>query len=75
MLLFIHILLEPLDPQSRIDLELLSSASDLIRSIPVRRLTAREIAYVKLADSFAAEVIRLGNCAISKATREQLNEV
>lgn len=71
MALWFNILLDPLDPQSSADLELLSSAADLVRSIPVRRLTPREVAYMKLVDSFVAELVRLGKCAIAKMTRER----
>ncbi|CAM1502204.1 Fc.00g041880.m01.CDS01 [Cosmosporella sp. VM-42] len=71
MTLFFNILMNPLDPQAKEDLELLSSAADLIRSMPIRRLTSHEIGHIKMVDDFVAELIRLGNCAILKQTRER----
>jgi hypothetical protein len=67
MTLFFNVLLNPLDSQAKLDLELLSSAADLIRNMPIRRLTEYEIEHFKMVDDFIAELIRLGNCAISKA--------
>ena len=64
--------MNPLDPQSKADLELLSSAADLIRSMPIRRLTAYEIGHIKMVDDFVAEMLRLGNCAIMKETRQKV---
>ncbi|KAH6988259.1 hypothetical protein BKA56DRAFT_578558 [Ilyonectria sp. MPI-CAGE-AT-0026] len=67
--LFFNILIRPLDPQAKFDLELLKSAADIIKSIPVWRLTPYEIEYVEAVDEFAAELVRLGNCAIVKEAR------
>lgn len=69
--LFFNILINPLDPQAKADLELLSSAVDLIRSMPIRRLTPYEIGHIKMVDDFVAELLHLGNCAISRARREK----
>lgn len=74
MTLFFNVLLHPLDTQAKLDLGLLSSAADLIRSMPIRRLTRYEIGHLKMVDDFIAELIRLGNCAISKAKREEERE-
>ncbi|KAH6867877.1 hypothetical protein B0T10DRAFT_451458 [Thelonectria olida] len=74
MTLFFNVLLNPLDTQVKFDLELLSSAADLIRSMPIRRLTEYEIEHLKMVDDFVAELIRLGNCAISKAKGERKRE-
>ncbi|KAB5513067.1 hypothetical protein GE09DRAFT_981493 [Coniochaeta sp. 2T2.1] len=71
MTLFFSILLNPLDTQAKLDLELLSSAADLVRNMPIRRLTENEIEHLKMVDDFVAELIRLGNCAISKAKGER----
>ncbi|KAH7115347.1 hypothetical protein B0J13DRAFT_572360 [Dactylonectria estremocensis] len=74
MILFFNVLLNPLDTQAELDLELLSSAADLIRRMPIRRLTRYEIEHFKMVDDFVAELIRLGNCAISKARGEKERE-
>ncbi|KAF5005928.1 hypothetical protein FDECE_7686 [Fusarium decemcellulare] len=71
MSLFFNLLMNPLDEQAQMDLELLSSATDLIRNMPVRRLTPHELAHMKLINDFVAELIRLSKCAIAKATRER----
>lgn len=74
MTLFFNILINPLDPQSKEDMELLNSAADLIRSMPVRKVTAYEIGHIKMVDDFVAEMLRLGNCAIEKETRERAHK-
>ncbi|KAB5549446.1 hypothetical protein GE09DRAFT_1204368 [Coniochaeta sp. 2T2.1] len=74
MTLFFSVLLNPLDTQAKLDLQLLSSAADLIRNMPIRRLTESEIEHLKMVDDFVAELIRLGNCAISKAKGERERE-
>lgn len=70
MTLFLHILAEPMAPQAQPDLELLSLAAELIRSMPLQRSTPREISHIKLVNDFLAELIRLGNCAILRTRRE-----
>ncbi|KAH6888188.1 fungal-specific transcription factor domain-containing protein [Thelonectria olida] len=71
MTIFLNILKNPLEPQAKLDLDLLSSATDLVRSMPVRRLTLYEIGHIKMVNEFVAELIRLGNCAILKADIER----
>lgn len=71
MSIFFNILMHPLEDQAKVDLELLSSAADLVKSMPASRLTPHELAYMKLVNDFVAELIRLCNCAIAKATRER----
>ncbi|KAI5464261.1 hypothetical protein BGZ63DRAFT_439435 [Mariannaea sp. PMI_226] len=71
MTIFLNIITNPLDSQAKLDLDLLSSATDLVRSMPVRRLTSYEIGHIKMVNEFVAELIRLGHCAILKATAEQ----
>lgn len=61
----------PLDPQAKLDIELLAGAADLVRSMPVRRMTAHEISHIKLVNDFILEMIKLANCAVSKAMRDQ----
>jgi hypothetical protein len=74
MTIFLNILMNPLEPQAKLDLDLLSSATDLVRSMPVRRLTPYEIGHIKMVNEFVAELIRLGNCAISKADIERRHQ-
>jgi hypothetical protein len=69
--LFFNILLRPLHPQAQDDLRLIASAAEITRSVPVLELTSNEVQRMKLVDEFAAELIRLGGAAISKAKREQ----
>ncbi|KAF4345221.1 transcriptional activator Mut3p [Fusarium beomiforme] len=74
MALFFNILQDPQDMQATLDLELLRSAADLFRRMPIRRLTEYEVEHFKMVDDFIAELIRLGNCAISKAKDEEEGE-
>ena len=74
MALFFNVLQNPHDMQATLDLELLRSAADLIRRMPIRRLTEYEIEHFKMVDDFIAELIRLGICAISKANGEEERE-
>lgn len=71
MLLFFNILVNPLDPKAQHDLELLSTAAVVVGNMPIRRLTSNEIEHIKMVTDFVAELIRLGKCAIAKATREK----
>lgn len=70
MTLFLHVLAEPLAPLAKTDLDLLRSAADLIRNMPIRRPTLHEIGHIHLVNDFITELIRLGNCAILKAEME-----
>jgi hypothetical protein len=70
MMLFLHILAEPSAPKAKADMELLSSAADLIRSMPIHRLTPHETGHIELVNDFITELVRLGNCAIFKTSRE-----
>ncbi|KAM5343372.1 hypothetical protein ACJ41O_011909 [Fusarium nematophilum] len=69
--LFLSIVSHPLGPEAKTDLELLSSASDLVRHMPVGQLTSRELGHMDLVDSFVAELVRLGNLAIDKEVRNR----
>ena len=71
MTLFLNILMYPLDPQAQLDIELLAGAADIVRSMPVRRMTAHKISHIKIVNEFILETIKLANCAISKAMRDQ----
>jgi hypothetical protein len=65
--LFYSILHRPLELQSHQDLELLSSVPDMIRNIPVRRLTKNEINQIQLIDELVEQLTTLGKSAINKA--------
>ncbi|OLN96419.1 putative transcriptional regulatory protein C530.05-like protein 1 [Colletotrichum chlorophyti] len=69
--IFCNLLLQPLHPQSEEDVELLKSVPGLIQGLRTRRLTEHEVAHVKMIEAFVEELIRLSNCAIAKAKREQ----
>ncbi|KAJ3938625.1 uncharacterized protein N0V96_011355 [Colletotrichum fioriniae] len=69
--IFCNLLLQPLNPQSEEDIELLNSVPKLIESMRNRHLTPNEVAHVKIVDDFVAELTRLGKRAIAKARREQ----
>ncbi|KAK2685239.1 hypothetical protein QWA68_015961 [Fusarium oxysporum] len=69
-MLFLQILAEPLASQAKADIELLSSAAELIRGMPIQKPTQHEIDHIQLVNDFITELIRLGKCAISKAGRE-----
>ncbi|KAK0614905.1 hypothetical protein B0T17DRAFT_592780 [Bombardia bombarda] len=71
--IFCSILLNPLDPRAEQDLELLSSAPDLIKTFQMQRMTQTELAHLKMADEFLAELARLSRSAIAKAKIEQRN--
>lgn len=68
--IFCNIILNPLDSRAVDDLELLSSTPELIKSMRMRQLTVAEIEHMQLVDTFVAELIRLGNCSITKAHRD-----
>lgn len=68
--IFCNILLNPLDPRAVDDLELLSSTPELIKNMRMRQLTVAEIEHMQLVDTFVAELIRLGNCSITKALQD-----
>ncbi|KAJ5746001.1 hypothetical protein N7520_011183 [Penicillium odoratum] len=69
--LFLNIVIHPLDSQSRLDLELLISAVNMIRNIPVRALTQGEITRVQETGSFVMRLVWLGTCAVTKAEKEE----
>ncbi|RFU73692.1 c6 zinc finger domain [Trichoderma arundinaceum] len=66
--LFSNILSNPLDETAPADVEILKSAPDLFKSIPIRKLTLAELTHLKLLDSFTMELARLGGLAIRKAS-------
>ncbi|KFX97510.1 hypothetical protein V490_02757 [Pseudogymnoascus sp. VKM F-3557] len=71
--IFCNILHNPLDPQAAQDLELINRAPSLIKGIPIPEPSKNDLFYINLVDEFIAELRRLGECAISKAKQESLN--
>ncbi|KPM43753.1 hypothetical protein AK830_g2739 [Neonectria ditissima] len=68
--IFCNILLNPLDPAAKDDLELLKTGPELIRRMRVHQLP-HEILHIKQVDNFVAELVRLGSCAIRNAQYER----
>ncbi|KAF3386318.1 hypothetical protein F1880_000258, partial [Penicillium rolfsii] len=68
--LFLNIVIHPLDTQSRIDLELLISAANTIRNMPVQALTKSEHFHIRELSKFIMRLVWLGTCAVTKAERE-----
>ncbi|KAJ5667890.1 uncharacterized protein N7477_006460 [Penicillium maclennaniae] len=69
MSLFLNIVIHPFDPQAQIDLELLMSAANTLRSIPARHMTQGDIARVQEESKFVMRLVWLGTCAMAKADR------
>lgn len=68
--LFCNILINPLDPRAKADIELLKSTSEFLQRIPIRRLTEYETTHMEMINDFVAELIRLGHYAVEKAENE-----
>ncbi|RDA92076.1 hypothetical protein CP533_3576 [Ophiocordyceps camponoti-saundersi (nom. inval.)] len=64
--LFFNVLRDPTDAQAADDVDLLSSASEVIKTMPVGGITARELAYLTEVDDFVAELGRLARCALAR---------
>ncbi|KAJ5083331.1 hypothetical protein N7456_012758 [Penicillium angulare] len=69
--LFLNIVIHPIDPQVQLDLELLMSAANSIRSIPMSTLTGNEIDLIHHIGDFAVRLVWLGSCAVMKAKRQK----
>ncbi|KAG5928948.1 hypothetical protein E4U60_007563 [Claviceps pazoutovae] len=54
------------------DMNLLSKASQIIRSMPIRRVTSYETEYLGNMDKLVAELSRLSHCAIERHLAENL---
>lgn len=70
--LFCNILRDPLHQQARLDLELLSLAAGVIKSMPFRTVTHYEGLQVTAVEDAVLEAARLGQCAITKANSEDV---
>lgn len=70
--LFRSILHNPLDPEINHQMNILGEVPDLIRKIPIRRLTLGEVIHLRFLDGFTTELLRLCACAITKARRDEI---
>ncbi|KAJ5806473.1 uncharacterized protein N7503_004075, partial [Penicillium pulvis] len=68
--LFLNIVIHPLDKQAQRDLELLMSAANMIRNMPMVTLTQRETNVIQETASCVMRLVWLGSCAVTKAERE-----
>ncbi|KID82904.1 Transcription factor, fungi [Metarhizium guizhouense ARSEF 977] len=66
MNLFFNILQNPGHALAVHDMELLGKTSQIIRSMPIRRVTSHETEYLTKMDNLVAELCRLSKCAIEK---------
>lgn len=67
--LFLDIIIHPLGPQARNDLEILITAANTVRSMSGHGLTENEVTRVEGESKFAMRLVWLGSCAITKADR------
>ncbi|PTB81652.1 fungal-specific transcription factor domain-containing protein [Trichoderma longibrachiatum ATCC 18648] len=68
--IFFNILRNPQHEYAEQDVELLASATTLIRSMPIHRVTTHELEYLRKMDAFIEELTRLSRAAIEKARLE-----
>lgn len=68
--LFRNILHNPLGPEAHHHVHILREVPDLIRRIPIRKLTLGEVIHLRFVDGFTTELARLGACAISQVQLE-----
>ncbi|KAE8139517.1 hypothetical protein BDV38DRAFT_280872 [Aspergillus pseudotamarii] len=68
--LFRNILHNPLGPEAHHHVHILREVPDLIRRIPIRKLTLGEVIHLRFLDGFTTELARLGACAISQVQQE-----
>ena len=70
MSLFVNILIHPFGSSAQSDMETLSSAVGITRSIPTASLSIQEMEHIEEMGDFMTELARLGGCAIWKAKKE-----
>ncbi|KAL6859218.1 hypothetical protein J3F83DRAFT_334166 [Trichoderma novae-zelandiae] len=68
--IFFHILRNPQHEYADQDVELLASATTVIRSMPIHRVTTHELEYLRKMDAFIEELNRLSRAAIAKVRLE-----
>ena len=66
MCLFFNLLRRPDNEYAELDLELIRTASDIIRKMPRSEATPEEVNYLGRIDRFGAEVTRLAECAVAR---------
>ncbi|KAJ5295538.1 hypothetical protein N7508_010359 [Penicillium antarcticum] len=69
MSLFLDIVIHPFNPQAQLDLELLMSAANTMRSLATCKLTQSEVARVQEESKFVLRLVWLGTCAMTTADR------
>ncbi|VUC24464.1 unnamed protein product [Clonostachys rosea] len=74
MTIFFNILRHPLDPQTKLDLEMLKEATHSFTQVHSRSLMRRGNKNELVMHGAAAEMIRLAGCAVAKAERENANQ-
>ncbi|EKJ67857.1 hypothetical protein FPSE_12005 [Fusarium pseudograminearum CS3096] len=67
--IFFNILMHPLRPSAKSDLELLKSSSDLIKKLPSSHLRPQD-ERMEMINDFCMELVRLASSAINKAVYE-----
>ncbi|KAL7791849.1 hypothetical protein V8C37DRAFT_416595 [Trichoderma ceciliae] len=69
--IFFNILRNPQHEYAAHDVELLASSTKVIRSMPIHRVTTRELEYLRKMDAFIEELGRLSRAGIAKAQNEK----
>ena len=64
--LFFNLLRSPCNEYAELDLELIRTASDIIKKMPKSKSTPDEATYLGRIDRFRAEVARLAECAVER---------
>ncbi|KAL7935569.1 fungal-specific transcription factor domain-containing protein [Trichoderma chlorosporum] len=70
MSIFFNLLRNPQNEYADHDIGLLASATKVIRSMPMHRITTHELEYLSKMDAFIKELGRLAQAAIAKARHE-----
>lgn len=71
MALFLDIVIHPYSQQAQLDLELLISTANMVRSLNQTTLTTSEVDRVRETSSFVMRLVWLGTCAIMKGDRNE----
>lgn len=67
MVLFFNLLRDPLHEHAANDLEIISLARDVIKSMPGSKFRPQDARNLGRLDKLIAELGRLGQCAVAKA--------
>lgn len=68
--IFFNLLRNPQHEYAEHDIDLLASATKVIRSMPMHRVTTHELEYLRRMDAFIEELGRLCQAATAKARHE-----